>query len=102
METTMKRIMIILATFFVLLPAWAAADQWVSGYTRSDGTYVQGYNRSSPNNTVQDNFSYYGNTNPYTGSTGTNKYYDNPTSEYYRDGSQDYGTRGYGGTLYGR
>lgn len=61
----------------------AFADQSVNGYYRKDGTYVQPYTRSSPNNTVRDNYGYKGNTNPYTGETGTNKYKDNPTSEYY-------------------
>jgi len=57
--------------------------EWVNGYYRKDGTYVNGYNRSSANSTVQDNYSYYGNQNPYTGSIGTNKYKDDSTSEYY-------------------
>lgn len=62
------------------------ADTWVNGYTRSDGTYVGGYYRSDPNSTVRDNFSYKGNTNPYTGSTGTNYYRNSPSSEYYNGG----------------
>ena len=57
--------------------------EWVNGYTRKDGTFVSGYNRSSRNSTVTDNYSYKGNTNPYTGSTGSNYYRDDPTSEYY-------------------
>ena len=56
---------------------------YVRGYTRKDGTYVQGYNRSEPNDTVRDNYNYKDNTNPYTGETGTNYYRDNKTSEYY-------------------
>jgi len=42
----------------------------VSGYTRRDGTYVSGYNRSNSNNTVMDNYSHKGNQNPFTGSQG--------------------------------
>jgi hypothetical protein len=49
------------------------ADQYVHGYYRSNGTYVRPYYRSSPNGTVQDNFSYRGNINPYTGKVGTNR-----------------------------
>ena len=56
---------------------------YVSGYYRSDGTYVKSHYRSSPNSTVTDNWSYKGNINPYTGKVGTNKYSDNPTSGYY-------------------
>ncbi|MBF7694180.1 hypothetical protein [Acinetobacter pollinis] len=43
----------------------------VSGYTRSNGTYVDSYQRTSPNNTQRDNYSSIGNTNPYTGKQGT-------------------------------
>ena len=42
----------------------------VSGYTRSNGTYVNSHVRTMPNNTNWDNFSTKGNSNPYTGSTG--------------------------------
>ena len=53
--------------------ATANAQTYVNGYTRSDGTYVQGHYRSSPNSTQRDNYSTYGNVNPYTGRTGTQK-----------------------------
>lgn len=42
----------------------------VSGYTRSNGTYVQSHVRTMPNNTNWDNFSTIGNSNPFTGSIG--------------------------------
>ena len=42
----------------------------VSGYTRSNGTYVQSHVRTMPNNTNWDNFSTKGNCNPFIGSTG--------------------------------
>ena len=44
---------------------------YVHGYTRSNGTYVQGHYRSSPNQSYSDNYSIRGNYNPYTGKTGT-------------------------------
>ena len=78
---------ILFALTMVLLSASLAYAGWVNGYTRKDGTYVSGYNRSDPNNTVTDNYSYKGNTNPYTGEQGTNYYRDNPTSQYYGTGS---------------
>ncbi|MBL7068799.1 MAG: hypothetical protein ISS34_02970 [Candidatus Omnitrophica bacterium] len=56
---------------------------WVNGYYRKSGTYVSPHYRSNPNSTVRDNYSYYGNRNPSTGKIGTNKYYNNPTSQYY-------------------
>jgi hypothetical protein len=52
----------------------AHAQTWVNGYYKSNGTYVQGHHRSSPNNSVSDNYSYKGNNNPYTGETGTKTY----------------------------
>ena len=42
----------------------------VSGYYRSNGTYVQPYFRTAPNYTNRDNFSTKGNINPYTGKPG--------------------------------
>jgi len=46
---------------------------YVNGYTRKDGTYVEPHYRSSPNSTQQDNYGTYGNVNPYTGQRGTRK-----------------------------
>ena len=42
----------------------------VSGYYRSNGTYVDSHVRTMPNSTNWDNFSTHGNSNPFTGSTG--------------------------------
>jgi hypothetical protein len=50
----------------------------VSGYTRSDGTYVQPYFRTAPNSTNTDNFSTKGNVNPYNGKPG----WVDPDSKY--------------------
>lgn len=44
---------------------------WVNGYYRKDGTYVKGYWRSSPDDSVSNNWSTIGNVNPYTGEAGT-------------------------------
>ena len=67
---------------FMLFASPAFAGR-VKGYTKSNGTYVEGYNRSSSNSTVRDNYSYAGNSNPYTGSTGSNYYRKSRSSEYY-------------------
>jgi len=48
-----------------------ARDQYVQSYTRSNGTYVQGYMRTAPDNNVWNNYSTKGNINPYTGQPGT-------------------------------
>ena len=50
------------------------ADQFTSGHFKKNGTYVKGHMKSSPNATVRDNFSTYGNKNPYTGKSGTKHY----------------------------
>jgi len=70
----------------MMFVTFSFADEYVHGYTRRDGTQVDGYHRSSPNGTVTDNYSYKGNTNPYTGSQGTDTYRSSPSSPYY-DGS---------------
>ena len=57
----------------------ALADKYVRPHTRSDGTYVEGHYRSSPNSTTLDNYSTKGNTNPYTGKEGTIDPYRQPT-----------------------
>jgi hypothetical protein len=43
---------------------------YVEGYYRRNGTYVQPYMRTAPNNKTNDNFSAYPNINPYTGKQG--------------------------------
>ena len=66
---------------FLLFPVSALAygdDVHVDGYTRSNGTYVQPHMRTAPDNTTSNNYSTYGNTNPYTGKQGTH----HPDSSY--------------------
>lgn len=72
---------IIAASALVLAFAAAAqADEYVNGYTRRDGTYVQPHYRTSPNSTTLDNYSTRGNTNPYTGERGYNDPFPATTS----------------------
>jgi|RhiMetdeSRZDD1v2_1073273.scaffolds.fasta_scaffold291412_3 hypothetical protein len=49
----------------------AQAQVWVDPYTRKDGTQVQGHYRSNPDGNPYNNWSYPGNTNPYTGKQAT-------------------------------
>ena len=58
--------------------------RYQSGYTRSNGTYVQGHYKTSSNSTNHDNFSTSGNYNPYTGSTGSR-------ARDYSSGAYNYG-----------
>ena len=74
-KESLKRILsLILLSPSLLISQNAFADVYVNGYTRSDGSYVGGHYRSSPNSSVYDNWSTYGNVNPYTGQKGY-KYY---------------------------
>tara|TARA_B110000046_G_C12817218_1_gene323789 strand:- start:272 stop:547 length:276 start_codon:yes stop_codon:yes gene_type:complete len=58
--------------FVIVLFSSAFADVYVKPYYKSNGTYVQGHYRSSPDSTTSNNWSTTGNTNPYTGKSGTN------------------------------
>ena len=49
----------------------SASAEYVNGHYRKNGTYVQGYNRSDRDSSPYNNYSYPGNTNPYTGKTAT-------------------------------
>jgi hypothetical protein len=71
--------------FFIVLSitakfSFGQSHVYVRGYVKSNGTYVQPHYRTSPNNTVYDNWSTYPNVNPYTGNTGTKTY---PNNSYY-------------------
>ncbi|MFA6051540.1 MAG: hypothetical protein WC762_03015 [Methylobacter sp.] len=97
----MKKTIIILA---LAASSTAAADVYVNGYNRQDGTYVQPHHRSDPDGSTYNNYSSPGNKNPYTGSTGGQSYqhpqsgnnqsfggnsqplggYDQPLGGYYR------------------
>ncbi len=65
------RVTLILFCFSFSIIQALAKDTYVRGHTRSDGTYVEGYHRSSPDRTRDNNYSTQGNTNPYTGKQST-------------------------------
>jgi|GEM_PF-4823572 len=44
--------------------------EYVNGYFKNNGTYVQGYYRTTPDNTKDNNYSHKGNINPFTGEKG--------------------------------
>ncbi|MCL2473554.1 MAG: hypothetical protein FWF23_01410 [Alphaproteobacteria bacterium] len=68
----MKKISAAFALFALMMTIASVsyADTYVNGYTRSNGTYVEGHYRSDANDTKADNWSTRGNTNPYTGKKG--------------------------------
>lgn len=65
------RTAIVLILFVGLSAPAFARDVYVKPHIRSDGTYVPGHHRSSPNSNDFDNFSTKGNVNPYTLESGT-------------------------------
>lgn len=66
----MKKIFLIILLF---ASSAAFADTYVQGYTKSNGTYVEGHYRSSPDQYRSNNYSSEGNHNPYTGQRGTQR-----------------------------
>jgi hypothetical protein len=71
MKKIISALLVSAATTTTALPAMS--QTYVPGYYRSNGSYVKPHYRSSPNSTQTDNYSTYGNRNPYTGSYGTKK-----------------------------
>lgn len=84
---------IIFGVLVALTPTALWAADYVHGYTRSNGTYVEPHYKTSPNNSTFDNYSTKGNVNPYTGAAGTvDPYYRAPSSGF-GYGSNSFGTR---------
>jgi hypothetical protein len=77
---------IAVATLLSFLAFASFADEYVNGYFRKDGTYVEGYFKSSPNTTNIDNYSTQGNVNPRTGTQGTRAPDYSPQAYNYGDG----------------
>ena len=61
----------------------ASADQYVRGYTRQNGTYVQPHMQTNSNGNPFDNYSTRGNVNPYTGQIGTHNPHAVPPAPLY-------------------
>lgn len=60
----------------------ALADNYVKGYAKKDGTYVQPHYQTAPDNSRTNNYSAQGNTNPYTGQKGNVNPYQPPANQY--------------------
>lgn len=80
----MKKFLFVAILFFALQNLNAQVNpssSYVNGYTKNNGTYVESYYKTTPNRTINDNYSTYPNVNPYTGKQGTVKpdyYYSTP------------------------
>ena len=79
----MKKAFLFILFLFAIANSFAQSVVYVQGYTRSNGTYVQGYYRTAPNSTTLDTYSTKGNYNPYTGSYGTKSVQEYSSSSTY-------------------
>lgn len=95
----MKNLFVLALVLGSLSSTAALADTYVHGYTRKDGTYVNGHYRSDPDNSYNNNYSVRGNTNPYTGEAGTKSPTYNDQTPY--ENRKDYGSSGYNKNTYG-
>ena len=69
MKIISAAISVVLLSIFTITTL--AADTYVKGYTRKDGTYVRPHYRSTPDKSYNNNWSVRPNVNPYTGKRGT-------------------------------
>ncbi|MEO8513451.1 MAG: SH3 domain-containing protein [Ignavibacteria bacterium] len=89
--------LLLLIAVFCFVSSDLVSQVKVKGYYKKDGTYVQPHYRSNPDGNPYNNWSYPGNTNPYTGKTATGNentylknYYEknnSNTSNYYSNSS---------------
>jgi hypothetical protein len=100
-EASMKLLLIttaIIATSFI-----GYTQTYVGGYTRQDGTSVNGHYRSSPDGNYNNNWSTQGNYNPYTGQAGTRTpQYGTGYGSGSGSGSSSSGSRSGYNSIYGR
>lgn len=82
---------VVFAFVLSLFSGSASADKWVNGYTKKDGSYVQGYQKSSP-----DSYRYNNNGSQSNGgsqrdeySSGTGATNKGNSSWGYRDNDND-------------
>lgn len=80
----MKKTLLVLA---IALSGQAIADNYVQGYTRRDGTYVQPHYQTQADRNPYNNYSSQGNSNPYTGQQG----YRDPIQVQQQYAPQPYG-----------
>ena len=77
----------ILLLLILAITVQVYAQVKVKGYYRKDGTYVRPHYRSNPDGNPYNNWSYPGNTNPYTGKTATGNPDTYLKNYYYRSSS---------------
>lgn len=87
---------LIVGSLLLLSTSSFARDSYVRGYVRKDGTYVQGYHRTTPDNTVNNNYGTSGNLNPYTGESGRRPRNPSQGVGEYNQGNGQGNTSGHG------
>ena len=101
----MKKILsalLIMGLLLVLAGSAFARDVRVKGYYRSNGTYVQPHYRTSPDNSILNNYSTKGNINPYTGRKGYKDPFKLPSITGSSFGSKPFGDNAFGtGSTFG-
>jgi len=95
----MKNFLFVLAFLFISVLTYSQSQTYVSGYFKSDGTYVQGHYRQTPNSTNHDNWSTKQQSNPYTGQSGSRAQDYSPNANNYGLGKTIY-TGPQGGQYY--
>lgn len=93
----MKALLLAAAAVLAFAGTASAADHYVRGYTKKDGTYVAPHYQTNPNSTTSDNYSTIGNVNPYTGQPGTKP----DTRPSYGSTAPSYSTPSYSSPSYG-
>lgn len=78
----MKKLSLFLLFTILLTSTNCYASNYVKGYTRKNGTYVQGHYRSKSDFTKLNNYSTRGNLNPYTGKQGNVNPYSYKPKKY--------------------
>lgn len=70
----MKKLLTVVAFALMMVPsAYASKGVWVDGFTKKNGTRVDGHYRSRPDDSYNNNWSTRANKNPHTGKVGENR-----------------------------
>ena len=79
----MKKLLLIILFVVLSYEAVAGGRTYVRGHFRKDGAYVSPHYRTSPDGSFYNNWSTYGNINPYTGEYGKKLFPDSYTPRGY-------------------
>lgn len=80
----MKKLIALFVVFSCALSIYAQNTRYQQGYTKKDGTYVNGHYKTTTNKTNHDNYSTRPNTNNSTGAKGSR-------AKDYSAGANNYG-----------